>query len=144
MRLTVFSDYALRILMYLALRPDRFVTISEIADAYRISSNHLMKVTQFLVESEHVTTLRGPRGGLRLARPAAEIKVGHVIRRTEPDMALMPCADCVIRPGCALPNLLDRALCAFMAVLDEQSIADLVSSPGELLPLLDEKFQPSG
>ena len=136
MRLTVFSDYTLRILMYLALHPDRFVTISEIATAYRISSNHLMKVTQLLAVSGDVITLRGQRGGLRLARPAAEIKVGEVIRRTEPDMTLVPCADCVIQPGCALPNLLDRALSAFMAVLDGQSIADLVSDPGELLPLL--------
>lgn len=136
MRLTVFSDYTLRTLMYLALHPDRFVTIAEIAAAFRISSNHLMKVVQQLAGSGDVITLRGPHGGLRLARSAAEIRVGDIIRRTEPDMALAPCADCVIQPGCALPSLLDRAVAAFMAVLDEQTIAGLVADPPSLTPLL--------
>jgi Rrf2 family nitric oxide-sensitive transcriptional repressor len=137
MRLTTFSDYTLRTLMYLALHPDRFVTIAEVAAAYRISSNHLMKVVQHLSGSGDVVTLRGQRGGLRLARAPGQIRVGDVIRRTEPDMALVPCAACVIHPGCVLPNVLDQAVAAFMAVLDAHTIADLVATPNALLPLLE-------
>lgn len=136
MRLTTFSDYTLRTLMYLALHPDQFVTIAEIATAYRISPNHLMKVTQHLAASGDVVTLRGQRGGLQLARAADEIKLGEVIRRTEPDMALTPCPSCIIHPGCRLPNVLDRALAAFMAVLDQHSVADLIADPPTLLRLL--------
>jgi Rrf2 family nitric oxide-sensitive transcriptional repressor len=136
MRLTIFSDYTLRTLMYLALHPDRFVTIVEVSAAYRISSNHLMKVVQHLAGRGEVITLRGPHGGLRLGRPAMEIRVGDVVRGTEPDWALVPCSDCVIRPGCELSNVLDRALAAFMAVLDEHTIADLVADPHGLLALL--------
>jgi Rrf2 family nitric oxide-sensitive transcriptional repressor len=137
MRLTTFSDYTLRTLMYLALHPDRFVTIAEIAAGYRISPNHLMKVAQHLAGSGDVVTLRGQHGGLRLARAAAAIRVGDVIRRAEQDLTLAPCASCVIQPGCVLPGALDRAVAAFMAVLDEYSIADLVAAPGTLLPLLE-------
>lgn len=136
MRLTTFSDYTLRTLMYLALHPERFVTIAEIAVGYRISSNHLMKVTQHLAASGEVVTLRGQHGGLRLARPAAEIRIGDIIRRTEPDMELVPCASCLIRAGCRLPNVLDQAMAAFMAVLDEHTVADLVADQGGLLALL--------
>jgi Rrf2 family nitric oxide-sensitive transcriptional repressor len=136
MRLTTFSDYTLRTLMYLALHPDRFVTIAEIAAAYRISANHLMKVTQHLAGSGDVITLRGQHGGLRLARPVNEIRVGAVIRRSETDMRLVPCPTCRIQPACVLPGVLDRAVTAFMAVLDEYSMADLVASPGALMPLL--------
>jgi Rrf2 family nitric oxide-sensitive transcriptional repressor len=139
MRLTTFSDYTLRTLMYLALHPDRFVTIAEIAAAYRISSNHLMKVAQHLASGGEVVTLRGQHGGLRLARPAAELRVGDVIRRAEPAMALAPCAACVIQPGCVLPGVLDQAVAAFLAVLDAHTIADLVASPGALLPLLADE-----
>jgi Rrf2 family nitric oxide-sensitive transcriptional repressor len=136
MRLTTFSDYSLRTLMYLALHPNRFVTIAEIAAAYGISSNHLMKVVQQLASNGKVITLRGQHGGMRLARPAAEIGVGEVIRHTEPDVPPLPCSDCVIQPGCALPSVLDRAMAAFMAVLDDHTVADLVASPGALTPLL--------
>ena len=143
MRLTTFSDYTLRTLMYLALHPDRFVTISEIASAFRISSNHLMKVAQDLASSGAVITLRGQRGGLRLARSATDIRIGDVIRRTEPDMALVPCSTCVIQAACLLPNPLDRALAAFMSVLDGHTVADLISNPGTLMPLLDRPRKPS-
>ena len=83
MRLTTFSDFTLRTLTYLALHPDRFVTINEIASAYAISANHLMKVVQALAATGDVVTLRGPHGGLRLARPPEDIRLGDVIRRTE-------------------------------------------------------------
>lgn len=136
MRLTTFSDYTLRVLMYLALHPDRFVTIPEIAAAFGVSGNHLMKVVQRLAARGDVQTLRGPRGGLRLARPAEAICVGNVIRATEPEMALAPCAECVIQPQCTLSEVLDQAVAAFMAVLDGCTVADLVARRAALLPLL--------
>ncbi len=140
MRLTTFSDYALRTMMYLALHPDRLVTIAEIAVAYGISVNHLMKVVQLLAADGHVTTLRGKRGGLRLARSAALIRLGDVIRGTEPDLVMAPCFEpgdcCVIRPACRLAGVLQDALTAFMAVLDATTLADLIADPAALVPLL--------
>jgi Rrf2 family nitric oxide-sensitive transcriptional repressor len=117
MRLTVFSGYALRVLMYLARHPDRFVTIHEIAGHYGVSGNHLMKVVQHLAATGLVMTLRGPRGGLRLARPSQEIRVGDVVRGTEAGRGAMPGATW---------DVMDRAMAAFMAVLDGCSVADLV------------------
>lgn len=127
MRLTTFTDYALRVLIYLALNPDRFVTITEIAAAYGISANHLMKVTQHLAAGGDIVTLRGPRGGLRLARAAEAIRVGDIVRRTEPVMAPLPWGGRVIQPECVLPAVLDRAMAAYMAVLDACTLADLVA-----------------
>ncbi len=124
MRLTVFSDYALRVLAYLARHPDRFVTIGEIAAAYGISGAHLMKVVQHLAASGEVVTLRGPRGGLRLARPPGAIRVGDVVRRTQRDRVRGAEADDA--PVCAVPGVLDRAVAAFMSVLDGCTVADLI------------------
>ena len=117
MRLTVFTEYALLVLVYLARHPNRFVTITEIAGAHGISANHLMKVAQHLAARGDVVTLRGPRGGLRLARPAAVIRVGDVVRASERDLALA---------SCVLPGPLERAVAAFIAVLDGCTVADLV------------------
>ncbi len=141
MRLTTFSDYTLRVLMYLALHPDRFVTIPEIAVAFGVSNNHLMKVVQRLAASGDVVTLRGPHGGLRLGRPANAIHIGSVIRASEPDMALAPCSECIIHPACGLTGVLDQAVAAFMAVLDAYTVADLVGRRGPLVELLE---RPSG
>ncbi len=136
MRLTTFSDYTLRVLMYLALHPNRFVTIPEIAVAFGVSTNHLMKVVQQLAAAGDVVTLRGPHGGLRLGRPANAISVGSVIRASEPDMALTPCSECIIQPACGLTGALDQALAAFMAVLDAYTVADLVGRRNTLVELL--------
>ncbi len=146
MRLTTFSDYALRTMMYLALHPDRFVTIHEIASAFRISANHLMKVVQHLVAAGEIFTLRGPHGGLRLMRPAMEIPVGRIVRSTEKNLELIACAACIIQPACSLPGLLDKAVAAFLAVLDAHSIADLLDKPVSLQGLLrcPDKLQPDG
>jgi Rrf2 family nitric oxide-sensitive transcriptional repressor len=92
---------------------------------------------QHLGASGDVLTLRGPHGGLRLARPATEIQIGAIVQGTEPDMTLVPCAACVIQPACGLPSVLDKALAAFMAVLNQHTIADLVSDPRTLILLLD-------
>jgi Rrf2 family nitric oxide-sensitive transcriptional repressor len=141
MRLTTFSDYTLRTLVYLALHPHRFSTIGEIATAYGISANHLMKVVQTLAGSGDVTTLRGPHGGLRLARPAEDIRLGDVIRRTESDAALAACfgtpENCGIQAACVLTGILAKALAAFMEVLDSHTLADLVGQPNSLLALLE-------
>jgi Rrf2 family transcriptional regulator, nitric oxide-sensitive transcriptional repressor len=144
MRLTTFSDYTLRVLMYLALHPDRFATIPEIAEAFGVSVNHLMKVVQRLAASGDVETLRGPRGGLRLSRPAQAIRVGSVIRAAEPDMALAPCAGCIIQTECTLSEVLDQAVAAFMAVLDKYTVADLVARQEALRGLLGRQFGGGG
>ncbi|HTW70692.1 MAG TPA: Rrf2 family transcriptional regulator [Acetobacteraceae bacterium] len=143
MRLTVFTDYTLRTLIYLALRPDTLVTISDVASAYKISTNHLMKVVHQLALSGEVITVRGQRGGLRLARPASEINIGAVVRRAEPDLELVPCfgadAVCVIHPACVASNVVDEALRAFLATLDRYTLADLVQPRTALAGLLQIK-----
>lgn len=140
MRLTLFTDYTLRALIYLAVRPERLVTIGDIAGAYGISSNHLMKVVHQLATAGDVVTVRGQHGGLRLARPANEINLGAVVRRTEADFAVVPClgcdADCTIKPDCVLAGVLDEALGAFLAVLDGRTLADLVAPRAALARLL--------
>lgn len=137
MRLTVYSDYSLRLLMYLAVRPERLSTIQEVAKAYNISSNHLMKVVHQLGQAGYVHTIRGRSGGMRLGRAADEIGLGELIRHTEPDMDVVPCfepdhQDCPLRRACRLKGALDRARIAFLAVLDEYTLADLTAKPGPI------------
>jgi formimidoylglutamate deiminase len=141
MRLTVYTDYALRLLMYLALKDDGLATIEEIADSYGISKNHLMKVTHQLGVGGYIETVRGRRGGLRLAKPAEEIGLGDVVRYTEPDFAIVMClepidADCAVLPRCVLRRALERARDAFMKVLDEYTLGDLVKPRAALRDLL--------
>lgn len=142
MRLTSFSDYTLRTLMFLAVRPPDAppARIADIAAAYRISEAHLTKVVNALAQAGDIETLRGRNGGLRLARPPAEINLGALIRRTEPDLALVECLGpgntCCLAPACHLQTTLARALRAFLAVLDGVTLAELVGSPGELAALL--------
>lgn len=125
-KLTRYSDYALRVLMHLAARPDRLASIGEIARTYRISHNHLMKVVHDLRKAEFVSAVRGRSGGIRLARAPAQITVGEVIRHTEGGFGLVDCGSCVIASACALTGALHEALRAFMAVLDGYTLADLV------------------
>jgi len=141
MRLTVFTDFSLRVLMYIALQPGRLPTIGEIASSYGISKNHLMKVVYELGVAGYIETVRGKGGGLRLARAPEAINLGEIIRHTEPDMALLPCFEplcgaCVITPACKLKNALQEARDAFMAVLDGYSLADLVKKRAPLSVLL--------
>ena len=141
MRLTVYSDYSLRLLMFLAIRPERLSTITEVAKAYGMSVNHLMKVAHQLGQAGYIETVRGRGGGMRLRRPADEIILGAVLRHTEPDMDIVPCfqpdnEDCPLRRACSLKLALQRARQAFLAVLDEYSIGDLVAVPGPLRSLL--------
>jgi Rrf2 family nitric oxide-sensitive transcriptional repressor len=143
MRLTVYTDYALRVLMYVAVRPEPRPTIGQIAASYGISRNHLMKVVHELGLAGFLETVRGKNGGLRLARPAAEIGLGEVVRRTEPDLALVPCFDpinaaCAITPACRLRGALNQARLAFLKVLDDYTLADLVENRDALRQLLRE------
>ena len=144
MRLTVHTDYALRVLMYLALKEDRLATIAEIASSYGISKNHLMKVVHELGVAGYVETVRGRGGGLRLAKPVKSIGLGEVVRHTEPDMAIVSCfepinAPCTIHPGCVLKRALKKAANAFVEVLDSYTLDDLVRPRGKLAGLLDIK-----
>lgn len=141
MRLTIFTDFSLRVLMYVALHRDRLPTNAEIAASYGISRNHLMKVVYELGLAGYIETVRGKNGGLRLAREPEDIILGEVVRRTEPDMALAPCFDpangaCVITPACKLRRALHEARAAFLQVLDGYSLADLVENQGALRALL--------
>ena len=130
MRLTLHTDYALRVMVFLTQHPDRLCSISEIARAYGISQNHLMKVAHALVKAGFVASVRGRNGGLRLARPAQEISVGALVRFTEDGFDLVDCGVCVMARGCGLRGLLGKATGAFLAVLDSCSLADLEHGPG--------------
>lgn len=135
MRLTRYSDYAMRVLLYLGARPDRLCPIAEVSGAYRISQNHLMKVVNDLVNAGYLASTRGRFGGIRLARPPEEINVGAVIRHTEDSFDLVDCGQCVIAQACGLTAALNEALAAFMAVLDGYSLADLLEKRGGLAEL---------
>jgi Rrf2 family transcriptional regulator, nitric oxide-sensitive transcriptional repressor len=140
MRLTTYTDYTLRTLIYLALEPERLARIAEIAKAYGISENHLMKVVHQLGVAGYVETIRGKNGGLRLAVRPEAINLGAVVRRVEPDLDLVPCfnpsGNCRIRPVCALKGVLGDALGAFFAVLDRYTLADLMAPRKESAGLL--------
>jgi Rrf2 family nitric oxide-sensitive transcriptional repressor len=141
MRLTVYTDYALRMLMYLALKDDGLATIEEIAQSYGISKNHLMKVAHQLGVAGYVDTVRGRHGGLRLAKSAKAIGLGEVVRHTEPDMAIVMCfepvnADCATLPSCVLRKALASARAAFIDVLDKYTLSDLVRPRASLQALL--------
>jgi len=134
MRLTLHTDYALRVLLYLASqKDDARATIREIARIYRISHNHLVKVVHRLVQGGWVQTVRGRKGGLKLARDPAQIRLGEIVRATEPDLLLLECFDlatntCPIAEHCALKGALARALGAFLRELDAITLADLISA----------------
>jgi len=141
MRLTIYTDYALRLLMYLAVKDDGLATIAGVAESYGISKNHLMKVAYQLGTAGYVETVRGRGGGLRLAKSAGSIGLGEIVRHTEPDMALVPCfkpvdAPCTIRQCCLLQRALEKARLAFLGALDGYSLSDLVKPRAPLRALL--------
>ena len=132
MRLTRYTDYSLRVLIYLAVDPERRATIDEIARSYDISKAHVMKVVHELGRRGWVETVRGRGGGLELGRSPDEIAIGEVVRSTEENLALAECFDpatsaCAIESACGLRTVLDEALGAFFAVLDGYTLADLVT-----------------
>ncbi|HYS63531.1 MAG TPA: Rrf2 family transcriptional regulator [Paraburkholderia sp.] len=144
MRLTDYTDYSLRVLLYLAVRGEGLSTIQDISDAYGISKNHLMKVVQQLGELGWVETVRGRNGGLRLAECSIALSVGEVVRATESDFALVGCLpdqhgerrDCVITPQCRLRGALEAARNAFLAELDRHTIGEMAGPHGPLAALL--------
>lgn len=136
MRLTRYTDYAMRVLLYLGARPDRLCSIAEVSRAYGVSQNHLMKVVNDLANTGYVATARGRYGGIRLGRRPAEINIGALIRHTEDGFDLVDCGSCVIAPACGLTGALHEALAAFMAVLDGYTLEDLLARRIDLGALL--------
>ena len=151
MRFTIFTDYSVRVLIYLGTRREeaRRATIGDIATAYGISRNHLMKVVHHLAKQGYVETTRGKGGGMRLARAPEQINIGTVVRGTEEDFALVECFEhgdrnCTITPACTLPPVLSRALRAFFQELDTQTLADLLRPRAELVRIFRDASESSG
>jgi len=141
MKLTRYSDYSLRVLMYLGVRGEGLATISEIAGAYGISRNHVMKVVFDLGRLGYIETVRGKHGGIRLRRAPEEINVGELVRRTETSLELVECFGsdntCCLAPVCVLRGALDEALRAFLEVLDRYTLADLIAPRQQLANQLE-------
>ncbi len=134
MRLTVMTDYAMRLLIYVGRNSERLCTIPEVAQAHGISEAHLRKITNRLGQTGVLQTVRGVGGGIRLGQPASRINVGAVIRDMESDWNLVEChvsADngCVLSGRCTLAGVLDDALAKFLQHLDQFTLADLTAAP---------------
>jgi len=131
MRLTQYTDFSLRVLIYLGLNGDRRCTIREISEAYAISRNHLMKVVQQLAAEGYVESTRGVGGGLMLAAAPRQLNVGRIVRVMEPDLGLVECMRegnrCAITEACRLAGMLDEARQAFIGVLDAYTLADILT-----------------
>ncbi len=136
MRITRYTEYSLRVLLYLGLHQGRLCSIAEIAGAYRISESHLTKVVQSLGKQGFIDTLRGRNGGLRLARAPEAISLADVIRHTEGGLQSLDCADCPLVPACKLSGMLRRALHAFLEVFEEYTVADIITPGAPLRGLL--------
>lgn len=133
MQLTIFTDYGLRSLMYLAAHQDRLCTVREIADSYGISRNHLVKVIHRLVQEDYVTSSKGKGGGLTLAVNPADLKLGDVVKKLEPNMFLVECFNiqgntCKVTSSCEMKHYLRDAAMAFIASLNNHTIADAVKN----------------
>jgi Rrf2 family nitric oxide-sensitive transcriptional repressor len=141
MRLTTFTDYCLRVLMYVGAKDGALATVDEIAASYAISRNHLMKVVFRLGQLGYLSNLRGKGGGMRLAMAPEEINLGKLIRETEEDLKIVECfqsssAGCRIMAACVLRKALGEALHAFLSVLDGYTLADLIAPRRQLARLL--------
>ncbi len=137
MRHSEYTDYSLRVLMYCAGQKDRLITIAELADHYRLSKNHLMKIVNDLAHQGLLETLRGRGGGLRLLKKPEDIRIGDVVRQAENDFRLVECFDgrtntCLLTPGCRLKGVFGAALRAYMKELDAVTLAD-IAEPDEAL-----------
>lgn len=142
MRLTLYTDYSLRVLLYLGANdPEELSTIQNISDSYGISKNHLMKVTHELGKMGYIETVRGRGGGIRLAVVPEEINIGQLVRKTEEDFYLVECFNpesvgCIISPVCSLKGALNKALHAYIAVLDSYHLSDFLTSKEDLAAIL--------
>ncbi|UNU74178.1 Rrf2 family transcriptional regulator [Moraxella nasovis] len=163
MRLTNYSDYALRSLIYLAIKPKNheLANINDIADSYHISKSHLTKIIHQLGKLGYIESVRGKGGGIRLAKHPKQINIGTLIRHTESDFYILDCLDdssdtpskktppdvipsleistaevtssCVISPVCQLKGVFSKAMLAFITVLDDYTLADVITNADELL-----------
>lgn len=146
MRLTMYTDFSLRLLIYLgAKETGELSTVQEISDAYKISKNHLTKVAHELGKMGLIETVRGRGGGIRLNVEPDQINIGELVRKTEDDFHLVDCfvpgsTKCVIAPACRLKGALAQAMNAYLAVLDSYTIADFLVNKDEVAALL---FEPS-
>ncbi|MBD9493756.1 Rrf2 family transcriptional regulator [Ensifer sp. ENS07] len=136
MRLTKYTDYAMRLMIYLGSQPTGLSSIREISDTFSVSQNHMMKVVQDLANAGFLEAVRGRNGGIRLARAANEINLGALLRHTEELSDLIDCRGCRIAPACSLPSVLSEATAAFVAVFDKYTLADLVEKRSTLGVLL--------
>ncbi len=144
MQLTTYTEYALRVLIYLAAHDDRLVTINEMTKGYGISKNHLMKVVHRLSQRGWIATTQGRGGGVRLAHPPDSTCLGGVVRDMEPQFHMAECFDattnqCPITSACGLAGVLYEAQEAFLAVLDRCSLADVMQEKVTLVQLLGER-----
>ncbi|MGM0766554.1 MAG: RrF2 family transcriptional regulator [Pseudomonadota bacterium] len=130
MHITRYTDYSIRVLIYLAVQGDRLTTIQEIADSYEISKNHLMKVVHQLNKKGYIETIRGKKGGMRLHMSPGDINMGILVRETEQDMSIVECFSskngCRITPVCGLKSIFAEALNAFLETLDKYTLADVI------------------
>jgi Rrf2 family nitric oxide-sensitive transcriptional repressor len=141
MQLTLYTDYSLRALIYLGLRRDRLSTVSEIAESYGISRNHLVKVVHNLSSLGYIHSIRGKGGGLSLARPPEQVNIGDVVRHTEANFNIVECFDgkdhnCPITTVCRLKGVLGDASDAFLGVLDGYTLADVLKNEHKLVATL--------
>lgn len=140
MHITRYTDYSLRVLLFTALRGEQRSTIAEIAERYKISRNHLMKVVQELNRKGYLQATRGKNGGLVLRKRPEDINLGELVRDTEQDLVLVECFgpanQCVISPACRIKLVFAEALDAFFQVLDQYTLADLVENPQERRELI--------
>jgi Rrf2 family nitric oxide-sensitive transcriptional repressor len=140
MRLTFSTDYALRLLMLVGLETEHLVTIEQVADSFGISKNHLMKVAYQLGQEGYLETVRGRNGGLRLGKAPSQIVVGEVVRKMEPDFAVVECQNpagyCKIAPCCTLRSAMRKAVEAFLEKLDEYTLEDLLRPKSKLRELI--------
>ncbi|MFS0658962.1 Rrf2 family transcriptional regulator [Niallia alba] len=148
MRLTNYSDYSLRVLIYLATEgTEKLTNIKEISEVYSISKNHLMKIIYNLGKLGYIETIRGRNGGFRLAKDPADINIGVLIRQTEENFYLVECFEdknaCVITPVCSLKHVLNNALEQFFKVLDQYTLADIAENKVMLKDYFAQKSKTS-
>jgi Rrf2 family nitric oxide-sensitive transcriptional repressor len=141
MKLTTFTDYSLRVLIYLAAQPERRTTIAEIANVFEVSEHHLVKVVHFLGQCGWLLNVRGRGGGLQLALQPQDINIGEVVRQTEGPAVVAECfgeaqSNCSIAKFCRLRGVLGEAVAAFNAVLDRYTLADLAQNQAQLAKVL--------
>ena len=135
MRLTQHTDYSLRVLLYLASKPEELVQTQEISDTFKLSHNHMTKVVNNLGRKGYLEIRRGRNGGILLSKPPAEINIGDVIKDTEPDFYMVECfnnerLECPLIPVCSYKGVLNEAMDAFLKVLDQYTLEDVLNKPG--------------